>query len=276
MSILIPGVIAEEEKLPPLSDSEQKAMKALGAELLPDGNIKMGDNLTIHRREKEVSFSGILNMREGLLEVVACTYKGRTHESLLVADIDPFKLQLALILLGGRNGPLKESAELPRGTLYDIEVQPEKGPRTLVEKWIFNSTKNRQKKEDGWIFIGSSFGPDNNCLATVDGNITNINSMDGSTILNMPPGADSVNDEFFALTEKIPEYRTEIYKGEKVLVCPITIFIKEKKTPQQSVTNPDPATPVKKEDSSPASDKVDKDKLGPAEKAEGADARPKS
>ena len=57
-------------------------------------------NISINSEEKEVKFPAKINMQEGLIEVFACAPGGKMHESVLVADIVPYYLQVSLLLLG--------------------------------------------------------------------------------------------------------------------------------------------------------------------------------
>ena len=148
-------------------------------------------------------------LEAGIIEVVICTPRGRTHESLFVTWVDPFHIQLALVLLGVRNGARVDDAGVPRGGMVDITADIWPCPlfpapiqfkltnrlRWLaysmaplfdmpVEEFILNQDSRRPMPRDGWVFVGSSFAPGGVCLASVEGNICNINSRDENTILD--------------------------------------------------------------------------------------------
>jgi len=215
------------EKLPPLSKNELKILKIMGGKVLPDGNLSIG-KVTIQRKLKEVSFPALVNINEGDLEVLICTPVGRTHESLLLSKIDPYNLQLALLLLGAENGvrtiqninktkPLKEKNGLAQGTLFDIYIRTANGKSFPVEKWLKNKKTKQEEKQDGWVFVGSSFAANKHCLATEEGNIVNTWSF-GNTILDNPSPDGDDDDAFEAYTEKILPYET-----------PVTVIMKKKK-----------------------------------------------
>lgn len=210
------SIIPSETPLPPLSEAELRIMEKMGAELLPDQNIKL-KNIIIHRREKEVSFPGRVNMTEGDLEVLICTPSGRTHESLLVSETNPFQLQLALYLLGAENGTRLSGREIPQGTLLNIDVQADGKKREPVENWLFNKRTSKCKVRNGWVFTGSSFTHDNQCLATEEGNLVNIWSF-GNTILDNPSETGEEDDYFSVYTENMPECET-----------PVTVFLYKRK-----------------------------------------------
>ena len=66
---------------------------------LRDGIYKIGPIL-LDRNKDEVSLNGEVNMRKGLIEYLACARRGKLHESVLVLDVEPYQLQVALLLLG--------------------------------------------------------------------------------------------------------------------------------------------------------------------------------
>ena len=64
-----------------------------------DGVFQVG-NVTVDKNQGQVTTTGEINMAEGLLEYLACGPMGKLHESLLKMDVQPFHLQVALLLLG--------------------------------------------------------------------------------------------------------------------------------------------------------------------------------
>ncbi len=186
------GVKSDKDALPPLTDAEKKLLGRMGGTVLPDQNLKLGD-ITIHRREREISFPGNVNLVFGDLEVLIAMPHGRVHESLLSSTIDPLQLQLALLLLGAENGARTGGGQISQGTIVLIDVQPEGGKRVPVEDWLLNKRTKEGMEKNGWVFVGSSFMNNMNCLAKKEGNIVNILSF-GNTILDNPaPTGDEDN-----------------------------------------------------------------------------------
>jgi hypothetical protein len=202
------SVKGDAASLPPLSEPEKRILEKLGGELLPDQNIKIG-NITIHRRAREVSFPGILNMTEGDLEALIAMPHGRVHESLLVSDVDPLKLQLALLLAGAENGSRDGGEKIPQGTILYIDVQPKDGKRFPVEDWLFNKKTSKGMDRFGWVFIGSSFTHDMRCLAKEEGNIVNVWSF-GNTILDNPAPTGNDDDFIVVNPETVPKRGTPV------------------------------------------------------------------
>lgn len=173
------------EELPPLTRSQRMIMNHIGAELTENGNIDV-DGVIIDRRKKIVTFPAKINMWSGELEVVACNPRGRRHESLLITDINPFRLQLALILSGAKNGAEYAHDGIPRGTLFDVFIQfPEIGEKLYpIHHFIKNIDAEKMFSDYGWVFVGSNFSKNNVCLANIDGNLINVNSRDKNTIVS--------------------------------------------------------------------------------------------
>ncbi|MFA6568169.1 MAG: YdjY domain-containing protein [Victivallales bacterium] len=194
--------------LPPLSEPEKRILDRLGGELLPDQNIKIGD-ITIYRRELEISFPGSVNMTDGDLEVLIAMPHGRVHESLLVSGIDPFKLQLAILLIGAENGSRYGGEKIPQGTILNIDVQPKDGRRVPVEDWLSNKKTSKGMDRFGWVFVGSSFTHDMHCLAKEEGNIVNVWSF-GNAILDNPASTGDQDDFIAVNSGSVPEYATPV------------------------------------------------------------------
>ena len=210
--------IQNKDELPPLSDAEKDVLKKLGGEILPDQNIKL-DNITIHRRERELSFPGWVNMTSGDLEVLISMPHGRVHESLLSSKADPMKLQIALLLLGAENGSRKGGETIKQGTLFNIDVQPEGGKRIPVENWLLNKKTSTGMERLGWVFIGSSFTHNMYCLAKEEGNIVNIWSF-GNTILDNPASTGDDDDFIVVNPDTVGKYQSPVkiilsFKDEK-------------------------------------------------------------
>lgn len=219
---------------PAPSEGEMKVLNALGGELTPENNIKLGDVL-IDRQRRELSFPAEINMWEHDIEVLVCTKKGRAHESLLITEVDPFTLQLALILFGASNGSASPAAGEARGEEFKIEVLPDgENERRSIDGWLFNNTKGAVKKDESWVFVGSSFKYGGVCLASEDGNLININSMDKNTILNADGG--SLPDYYTVMTDNLPPKRLRPRPGGGQIrdPFPVTVFLRpiEDKPPE--------------------------------------------
>lgn len=210
---------------------ENSMLKALGAKKISAGLIKLA-GITIDNNKKEIRFPAEINLRNGIIEVLVCTKRGRTHESLLITEIDPFKLQLALILAGAENGTrnLKDSKH-KHGTIFKVMVQPESGKGEPIENWLFNSETKRKMNPVKWIFVGSSFRK-NSCLATKEGNLINLNSMDRNTII-APPDKPIYMQTIFTVNNKyLSSLLSRVGKTAESKVK-VTVILKAQTTGQE-------------------------------------------
>ena len=66
---------------------------------IQEGILRVG-NITVNKRGRYVTVKGEVNMQEGLVEYLACGPRGKLHESVLKLNVDPFYLQIALLLIG--------------------------------------------------------------------------------------------------------------------------------------------------------------------------------
>ncbi len=179
-----------------LPAQDKVLLEKTGAKVDPSGNIMIGCAF-IRKSDRTISFPGRINIRDGVIEVLVSTRRGRMHESLIVTDLDPFQLQMALILAGYRNGDWKTA------DTFQIEVVPEKSVRLPIDEWLYDNTAKKKKTRGAYFFAGSSF-KDGRCLASLEGNLININSLDKNTILNAAPDGDAPLHEYIVRKEKIP------------------------------------------------------------------------
>ncbi|MBI3096879.1 MAG: hypothetical protein HYY93_01335 [Planctomycetes bacterium] len=111
-----------------------------------------------------VTLQGRVSIQAGLIEVFACTEGGKDHESIVVVAYPPQELQLALILLG-----LKEGTEGPRGlgdptkptgdrAVCEIEwTRDGKVERHWAEDCVRNGRERAAMPRVGWVYTGSEF-----------------------------------------------------------------------------------------------------------------------
>ena len=130
-------------------------------------------NLRIDAEERSIRCPGSINMdRGGPIELLACTKGGKVHESILVLDVEPLRLQLALLLLDlemGRNPAVEYpegSPELERRPADTVAIQVSwketgrkegKGNEIFrpAHELLYNVKKKRVMQEARWAFIGS-------------------------------------------------------------------------------------------------------------------------
>jgi hypothetical protein len=210
----------EQKPLPPLSKKEIQLLHLMGGKEISNDKIGIG-KIIIDRRTKAVSFPATVELTEGALEVLISTPKGRAYESLLVADINPYNLQLAMHLSGADNGarfnivPPSGKKTVEQGDLFKIFIKTKDGKSIPVTDWLKVSRATKNFDNNTWVFVGSSFNSRKECMAAKDGNIVTTWSF-GNTILDNPNLTGNTDDCFTVFKEKVPKTKT-----------PVTVILKK-------------------------------------------------
>ncbi|NTU43497.1 MAG: hypothetical protein HGA78_10725, partial [Nitrospirales bacterium] len=84
---------------PDMTNPEWRVLPTPAVKKVSPGVFSIGD-ITINKEKKSVSFPAQINMDKGLLEYLLVRTGGKTHESLLRTNVEPYHLQIALLLLG--------------------------------------------------------------------------------------------------------------------------------------------------------------------------------
>jgi hypothetical protein len=109
---------------------------------------------------RTLAVPGWVNQVSGAIELLACGPGGKTHESVLVLDVDPVDLQTALLLLGLKPGQglTGLGQGRPQGAEVDLWVdwQGAGGARSeRAERFVFNTQARKVLPKTPWIFTGS-------------------------------------------------------------------------------------------------------------------------
>ena len=206
------------KKLPPLTKKEMRLLSMMGGKVISNEIIAIG-KVHINRRNKEVSFPGTVQLTADAIEVLITTKKGRTYETLLASDIEPYNLQLALLLSGAENGTRIKSKKntIPQGDIINIYVKTKNSKPQPVTNWLINAHTNKPITKNQWVFVGSSFNSQKKCLAAKDGNIVTTWSF-GNTILDNPSQTGDTDDYFIVNSKRVPKSNT-----------PVTIIMRKQK-----------------------------------------------
>ncbi len=129
--------------------------------------------ITIDAEARTVRCPGHVNMSEGgPIEVLACLPRGKVHESVFTLDVEPVDLQVALLLLGlkeGRNPSFNyrddsPGAQKPPGddTLIFVEWRKPADAgavgeleRRRAEEFLANVKPDGPIVQGTWVFLGS-------------------------------------------------------------------------------------------------------------------------
>lgn len=161
--------------------------------------------IAIDKEKRTVTFPAAINMTGGMLEYLIVADTGKTHESLLSTKIQPYDIQVAMLLLGikpaGRTASeppaqlnkeyLKSAPELAgeKISLF-LTWQDAHGPhRVRAENLVWNLKENRAMTEGPWTYNGSElYG--GKFLAQVEGSVAAL-VRDSAALMNNPrPGND--------------------------------------------------------------------------------------
>jgi len=129
------------------------------AELVGSG-VRIGGVL-VDPVKREVTVPCELNMREGLLEYALVGETGKRYESLLMTRVEPYDIQVALLLLGLKGGrPLEAQGDQrkPEGDPVRLLVQWQEGAEVRnqrLESLIRNTKLDKEMAETDWVFTGS-------------------------------------------------------------------------------------------------------------------------
>ncbi len=180
---------------PPPGNDEERLAAALAEpsdktkENLPDSVKKLADgklaigSIVLDREKGTFTLPGRFNQKEGIVEYLAVGPKGKTHESVLVFEVEGIQLQVACILLGLQQAPLPEQKDLDLLVHRSDKREPDPAPPTTqessaVEIWVswkesalaggktvrhraedllWNKEKSKPMEHHPWIFTGSTF-----------------------------------------------------------------------------------------------------------------------
>lgn len=228
--ILASNVYASENI--PLANSlppgvEPPPFMAPAAQVAPIEKVSQGvyriGEIIINKSEKSVSFPAHINMNKGLLEYVLVRNGGKTHESLLRTAIEPYSLQVALLLIGmeGTDKPLdfQGAPEKPQGTAVTISLELQNAAGKMIslspEEMCTKNVDNKFEPINNltWIFTGSVVR-DGRFLAQTEGSMIALYHDPVALIDNSSPGGES-DKIWFVKEDKVPPVGT-----------PVTVIIK--------------------------------------------------
>jgi hypothetical protein len=173
--------------------------------LIAPGVFELG-KVRFDKNQKTLRFPAVVNQTEAMIEYLIVTTFGKTHESLLRTDVEPYHLQLALLLLGAKGAganafPEDETRPLP-GDAISIEISWKSGRREKrmpAEDFVYNLQTKSKMSRGQWIYNGSQV-VDGTFVAQQDGSIVSV-MVDPCALINNPrPGRE--NDKIWRVRPK--------------------------------------------------------------------------
>ena len=186
----------------------------------------------LNKARRTVTFPAVLNMDLGNLEYLLVTTKGKTHESLLRTEVEPYHIHLAMLFLGARgNTNILSNTNSLTGDSITVDLAwtlNGKERKARAEDLILNIEKQKPMTLGPWIYTGSAV-VDGRFIAQSEGNLASI-IVDGGALINNPrPGRE--NDEIWHVhADAIPPLNTAISVTLKL----DSRTLKEPATPQSN------------------------------------------
>jgi hypothetical protein len=176
--------------------------------MVEPGIIEVG-RVRLDQHRRSITFPATLNKTQGLMEYFLVTTYGKTHESILKTQAEPYHIHLAMLLLGahgpgnadfpgsptnGVPGPVVHpSKETIPGNKVSIEVKwktPAGETRHFAEELIRKNDTPTNMAPGSWVYNGSLI-VNNKFLAQMDGSIISLVTDPVALINNIGPGHDN-------------------------------------------------------------------------------------
>jgi hypothetical protein len=230
--------LAVESSVAVLSNSP---VQLLGPDLFQVGKV------TIDKKQRTVSFPALLNKTQGLMEYFLVTTYGKTHESILKTDAEPYHIHIAMLLLGATgaqpeftNGHppvpgfiVNPSKDALPGDKVSVEVRwTEEGKeiRRRATDLISNEQTHTTADPTHWVYNGSEMA-DGRFFAQIDGSLISLVT-DPVALVNYT-GAGHDNDQIWVPnTNNLPPK-----------AVPLDVIIRLESTPPSPNLNSNPNRP---------------------------------
>jgi len=184
---------------------------------------KVGYNAEGHK----IKFSGEINMRDSQkepMELLACTPGGKTHETVVSADILPSDLHNALLRAGmniypypGRLAADRQDLLGSRAIVWIIWKENGQEKKLRAEDTLLDTRLNRPMGRWGWAFVGqyeTVVDPETGKKGVIykpnqeKSLVTSYHSP--NTVLDNPRSIGAFDSDFISNTAAIPELKTKV------------------------------------------------------------------
>jgi hypothetical protein len=193
------------------------------AQATPEDLVKLSKDrdVWLDKRRKAVVVDGEVCLREGLLEMFACTKGTKEHESIVTLNCLAEEVHAGLLAAGGKPGsPVRFDPEYKpaSGQIIDIYVlwKDEQGEKHQVraQDWI-RVIKTKRPMTQDWVFAGSGFWKDPETgkehYKANGGDLVCVSNFPTAT-LDLPIESSQANDAlmFEANVERVPPRGTKV------------------------------------------------------------------
>ncbi len=154
-----------------------------------------------------VEVDAVVVLREGPLELLACSPNTREHESILVVQARPIHIYQAMGLIGLQPGspvrydPNTSRSYAPTGESLDLRVryrQRSIEKTVKAEQWLLDNERGQLPKSVEWVFAGSRTLDDGRFGADQDGTVVCV--VDFATALITVGSLHTADNEFLWLS----------------------------------------------------------------------------
>lgn len=207
---------------PPPADTPPPSIRELSPGVWQVGAMR------VDRAEGSVRLPALMNMTNGLLEYVLVHTSGKDHESLLTTEVQPYHLQVAMLLLGARgadpklltnappSGPIRSdeqgAAQPPvpgEAVTIEVEWRDQRGAvRRPAEALLRNKRTGEPMSGGRWTFSGSMIW-EGRFIAQIEGSIVAVIT-DISAMFNNPRPDRDVDSLWEANSAVLPPERTAV------------------------------------------------------------------
>ncbi len=205
---------------------EAAAVQAKPSVIKLDENRYQIGGVVLDRKTREIRFPTKVQMTSGLIEYIFILQKGLIHETLLITQIVPTDLSLAMVLLRytpsvelfseinetGHPTGIYPEVPIPVRAAARISMEVEWSDKGIVRRiplndWLKDGS-NSVLPPGPWLYTGSNFS-EGKFIPDLSGNIASI-KLDRNTMINYP-GTDNMDGvTWYALPERIPPVGTDV------------------------------------------------------------------
>lgn len=181
-------------------------LKQISKDVFEIGKVRLD------KARRTVSFPAAVNMQEGLMEYLLVAAGGKLHESVLVTEVEPYHIHLAMLFIGAKGAPVLKPGE--RVAEKEVKGDPItvwvnwQSKRVRIESFILNKESNKPMSEGNWTYNGS-WVFEGTFIAQREKSIIAIITDHDALVNNPRPGHD--NDEMWPANKfRIPTPGTKM------------------------------------------------------------------
>lgn len=218
---LVALVAASVQAVEPPQDSTTPSPLPKGGSrgVTPAGKtVAFAPGVEIDWSARVVAVRAKVALRQGPLELLACTPQSREHESVLVVSARPAHIFQALGLLGAEPGQpptyddQTQRMTPSRGAAVSLSVRFGAGgdAREVPARELLQTHSGQVPTDLQWVFSGSRAMPDGGLSADTEGTVACVVDFP-SALLSLDRSHSASNDQLWltANTERIPPVGTE-------------------------------------------------------------------